>query len=146
MANLEKEKHVKGTAKSSKIRSKEWRERKKKYISTLETKINQLTKEIETLKEENTDLKSKISNISGSPISKPQGKFENSLEEYEDFVYDKLPKMVKRNLNEVRFSTIECAVDHITDFRYEIIEHNYSDDRISLIKSLFKSKFLYWKI
>jgi len=39
-------------------------------------------------------------------------KFEHPLFEYEDFLFDKVAKMIKKNPEEIRFSTIQTAGEH----------------------------------
>mmetsp|Transcript_7720 Transcript_7720/g.6833 ORF Transcript_7720/g.6833 Transcript_7720/m.6833 type:complete len:84 (+) Transcript_7720:212-463(+) len=57
-----------------------------------------------------------------------KNQFEHPLHEYEDFVFDKLPKMMRKNPEDVRFSTLAQASEHISD---------YSDERIDYIKTCF---------
>jgi len=55
-------------------------------------------------------------------------KFEHPLFEYEDFLFDKVAKMLKKNRDEIRFSTIQTAGERVND---------YSADRIDYIKKSF---------
>jgi len=78
-----------------------------------------LNKQIEALS--NSQMSQKGSNLE-------KNQFGNSLHEYEDFVFDKLPKMMRKNPEDVRFSTVSQASEHISDF---------SNERIDYIKTCF---------
>mmetsp|Transcript_374 Transcript_374/g.349 ORF Transcript_374/g.349 Transcript_374/m.349 type:complete len:216 (-) Transcript_374:19-666(-) len=57
-------------------------------------------------------------------------KFESTLHEYEDYLYDNINKKIKDNPKEVRFTTIELASEHSSD---------WSQDRINFLKKNFKN-------
>mmetsp|Transcript_17109 Transcript_17109/g.15073 ORF Transcript_17109/g.15073 Transcript_17109/m.15073 type:complete len:298 (+) Transcript_17109:9-902(+) len=121
--------------KSNKLRSRECRERKKKYITVLEAKIKSLEEENLRLSGENSLLTTQNESsvkTDETPIIHREypPTFEHPLLEYEDFVYDKLSKLIRKDPDEVRYSTLEQANEHITDF---------SDDRVDYLKTAFKS-------
>ncbi|CAI2374465.1 unnamed protein product [Moneuplotes crassus] len=134
--------------KTMKERSKEHRERKKAYISNLETKIVDLETQVRDLTTENEHMKAQLEKSSSEcktqVVEKKSGaakssdtsknkiekSFKSSLHEYEDFVYDKLNKKMLENPDEVRYTTLEQAYEHIED---------YSDDRFIYIDRQFRN-------
>lgn len=157
-------------AKSQKQRSQEYRQRKSAYITTLETQISTLKSENSSLKSQISSLKAKIPLITPSNPKttsvhsqnsknsfKSQSKslqskfshsnppftpFKHKLHEYEDYVYNIIPKKISQNPATVRFSEIDQTYDHVEDFRYEnhSQNYNYSKERVQFIKQKFTGK------
>ncbi|CAI2372863.1 unnamed protein product [Moneuplotes crassus] len=121
--------------KSNKLRSKECRERKRRYITILEDKIRNLMKENELLKHKNFILSQSKENSVKTDITQTsttqnaQMSFEHPLFEYEHFLYEKLYPGVRENPDEIRFSTLEQTSEHTAD---------YSNERIDFIKKAFR--------
>lgn len=116
----------KGTnIKSGSQRSREFRERKKKFMEENLKKLEDLELEVKTLRWENKSLKSEIKQLKRKVNSSPNNptlepknpKFDHTLHEYEDYVYNTLGPKMSSNPDEVRFTTLAQATEHIRDWR-----------------------------
>ncbi|CAI2371153.1 unnamed protein product [Moneuplotes crassus] len=119
--------------KTNKERSRQHRIRKKKFIEEIQQECKDLRVKVKTLEEENKQLKealteTKVSKLKYSKCKQERKQFDHSLHEYEDYLYNNLGNKVLEDPDQVRYSTIEHAVEHVYEF---------SDDRIDYIKSLF---------
>ncbi|CAI2376195.1 unnamed protein product [Moneuplotes crassus] len=117
--------------KTIKQRSKEHRARKKKFIEDTLHQCNLLKDQVAQLQQENTQLREKLALREKEPEEvkqEPKKRFEHSLHEYEDYVYNSLSKKILEDPKEVRYSELEQATEHVWD---------WSDDRVDYVKTLF---------
>jgi len=116
----------KQNVKTSKLRAKEHRERKKEYIINLEKRVTELEKLNLELTLENNKLKELV-----ETCEKPNQLNEISqLKKIEDFTFEEIPKMMEKDPEKVRFTMIEEEIDKIS---------NFADERVNLIKNSFRT-------
>ncbi|CAI2376326.1 unnamed protein product [Moneuplotes crassus] len=126
---VEKEARVveeKKERKPGKIRSQEYRSRKKRYLSKLEELNKELTEENLLLKSENAQLRKQISIL--QPSSSFSADEKSKVDNNENFAYFKIPKMINNNPDSVRLSQIEMAGNDVSE---------WSPDRVGIIKKAF---------
>ncbi|CAI2375847.1 unnamed protein product [Moneuplotes crassus] len=121
-------KHKRKPPKTNMERSKQHRIRKKKFIEEMEQECKILRERVRSLEKENHQLKEQLANLSSTGGLSSANKFEHSLHQYEDYVYNNLGKKILDDPAQVKYSTLEHAVEHIQE---------WSDDRIDYIKTLF---------
>ncbi|CAI2370119.1 unnamed protein product [Moneuplotes crassus] len=140
MDQLRNTAQAKKERKSAVERSREFRRRKKDYLTRLESKVKILEEEVSGLKKENYSLKNTISELKMIPTvgeqscsschtSRPDPKkYSHPLYEYEDFVNNQMKKILIQNPSEIRYATLEQMVSQASD---------YSDSRRDLLKQKF---------
>ncbi|CAI2369869.1 unnamed protein product [Moneuplotes crassus] len=121
-------------------RSREFRKRKKNYLTRLETKVKTLEHEISCLTQENTELQETITNMraklstaekkssSTQPHKSTINKYSHPLHEYEDFMDNQMKKIMIRDPSEIRYSTMLQMKNQSAD---------YSDNRRNFLKQKF---------
>ncbi|CAI2373021.1 unnamed protein product [Moneuplotes crassus] len=112
--------------KSSKQRSKEYRERKKGYLKQLETRIERLECEIIDLRSQNERL---IKEVEMSKEEKKEMNLEEKLKFHEDYLHNSVLKELRHHPENIRFTMIS---------QHTISVSEYSDLRINFIKELFR--------
>jgi len=117
-------------AKPNKLRSKEHRQRKKKFIDTLQTKVKSLETQILNLKIENKRLNDMLKTEASLKSACIDEKKPGTIQQLEDYVYVTLPKMMRETPEKVRFTMLDQEFNEAAD---------YGDERISCIKSAFRT-------
>lgn len=118
-----KENHPKKETKSNKERAKLHRVRKKKYIEEMQEKVKDLETEVLSLKEENIRLNAIISEFEQGKTSDSKVEEKPQMHHHESFAFFDLPKMLKKEPENVRFTMIDQAFDFIDDFNEERVNH-----------------------
>ncbi|CAI2375262.1 unnamed protein product [Moneuplotes crassus] len=112
----------------NKIRSQEYRKRRKQYIQNLEQKNKLLQEENTLLKQEIQSLKANARDSSGHSSSKSDWKSKVDLSE--NFAFYQLPTMVKKNKESVRFSQLAMAAFDACNWnpnRIQVIKNSFND-------------------
>lgn len=118
------------SVKSSKMRSKEYRERKKEYVTILEEKNKELAKENTMLKAEIAHLK-KIS-LDFNSEAKESNDPKLKMRIHENYTYHQMGRMLKEDPEQIRFSQLIMANEDVCE---------WNEDRIQIIKNSFNDIF-----
>ncbi|CAI2373549.1 unnamed protein product [Moneuplotes crassus] len=113
-------------SKPTKVRSQEYRDRKKQYVTKLEEINKKLIEENLYLKKENQELMAKLEGKGQTGPTKIDEKA--NMNRHEHFAYFKIPKMINDNPDSVRLTQISMAGKDISE---------WSPDRIQIIKKAF---------
>ncbi|CAI2375515.1 unnamed protein product [Moneuplotes crassus] len=116
----------------NKLRSQEYRKRRKQYIQSLEHKNKLLSEENVLLKQEIHILRSKISHT--SEFSSAEADSKTKVDISENFAFYQLSTMVKKDPNSVRFSQLAMAASDTS---------NWNPNRIQVIKDAFNDVINY---
>lgn len=109
---------------SNKARSKNYRERKKKYYTDLEGQVETLQEEIKKLKDENKLLKTRINTLQ---INQDDSSSSKLLQE-QQYLFETLPKMYKEEPEKVTYSMLENVRDKYGPFgteRVKVLKHAF---------------------
>jgi len=97
--------------KPNKLRAKEHRERKKEFIDKLHAKVKTLETQVIQLKIENKQLNDILKSAISPKTQDVLEEKKSSLEKAENYAYVELPKSLKENPKQVRFTMLDQAFE-----------------------------------